>query len=312
MSEEPKAAISAALARPDPVTPLGVLGYAATWAAQSLAADNGQDDVVAFERVIALDDALPHLSELFRLVPALVRVASPGGPVSERLASYEAELGRQRTALAEERKALEAVSDLERQITEAESERDKLRAAIEALEHRRLLAQELPVLRARQAELEAITSSAADGDGDEVIQKLEQALRRLGELTETQRTLLEARNAQLLTEVARAAGVLERERDRRDSLAAELAARQTEAEQIQHEHEQNLPILEAQRQAGLDLVTGLTAAGLLAGEPALERIRAELTDIGHRLATADESLKPLLRQQSTKYAAARQIRTWAR
>jgi hypothetical protein len=312
MSEEPKAAISAALARLDPVTPLGVLGHAAAWAAQSLAADNGQDDVVAFERVIALDDALPHLSELFRLVPALVRMASPGGPVSERLASYEAELGRQRTALAEERKALEAVSDLKRQLTEAESERDKLRAAIEALEHRRLLAQELPVLRARQAELEAITSSAADGDGDEVIQKLEQALRRLGEMTETQRTLLEARNAQLLTDIACAAGVLEQERDRRDSLASELAARQTEAEQIQHEHEQNLPILEAQRQADLDLVTGLTTAGLLSGESALERIRAELTDIGHRLAAVDESLKPLLSQQSTKYAAARQIRTWAR
>lgn len=311
MSEEPKAAISAALRQPDLIAPLGVLRYAADWAAQSLAADNGQDDVLAFERVIALDHALPHLSELFRLVPALVRAASPGGPVSERLAFYEAELGRQRTALAEERKALEAVSDLQGQLSEAESEREKLSAAIEAIERRRLLAQELPVLRARQAELEAITASAADGDGDEVILKLEEALRRLGELTKTQRALLEARNAQLLTDLASAAGALERERDRRDSLTAELTARQTEAEQVRREHEQNLPTLEAQRQADLDLVTGLTTTGLLAGESALERVRAELADIGCRLTAVDESLKPLLRQQSTKYAAARQIRSWA-
>jgi hypothetical protein len=311
MTEDPKAAISAALARPDPVAPLGVLGHAAAWAAQSLAADAGQDDVLAFERVIALDDALPRLTELFGLVPALVRSASPGGPVSERMAAYEAELGRQRAALGDEREALEAMRDLERQLSEAESERVRLRAAIDGLEHRRILVQELPVLRARQAELEAIMTSAADGDGDEVLHKLDEALRRLRDLSQAQRALLEARNAQLLTDIAVAGEVVERERARRDALAAELAARQAEAEQLQSEHEQNLPALNAQRQADQDLVIGLAAAGLLAGETALERVQTELASIGDRLAAVDESLKPLLDEQATRYKAARQIRTWA-
>jgi chromosome segregation ATPase len=311
MTEDPKAAISAALADPDLVAPFGVLGYAAAWAAQSLTADAGRDDVVAFEQVIALDDALPRLGELFLLVPALVRTASPGGPVSERLAAYEAELGHQRAALAEERKALEAMRDLERQLTEAENEREGLRAAIEALEHRRVLARELPALRARQAELEAIVTDAADRDGDHVLGKLDEALGRLRELSQAQRALLEARNAQLLTDIAVAGEVAERERARRDALAAELAATQADAEQLKLEYQQNLPALEAQRQADHDLVVGLTAAGLLAGESALDRVQAELVRIGNRLSAVDESLKPLLDDQATRYAAARQVRTWS-
>jgi hypothetical protein len=313
MTEDPKAAIAAALARPDPAAPLGALEHAAAWAAQSLAADAGQDDdVVAFERVVALDQALPRLSELFRLVPVLVDIASPGRSVSERLAACEAELGRQRAALADERAALEAMKALERQLSEAESEREELKAAIAALEHRRLLVQELPALRARQAELEVIMASAATGDGDEVLRKLDEALRRLRELSQAQRALLEARNAQLLIDIAVAGEVVERERARRDALVAELADRQAEAEQLRREHEQNLPALIAEREADHDLVTGLTTAGLLAGETAAERVQAELADIGDRLAAVSRSLKPLLDEQAAKYAAARQIRGWVR
>lgn len=308
MTEDQKAAIVAALDRPDPVAPLGVLEHAAAWAAQSLAAVGRDDDVVAFERVVALDHALPRLSELFRLVPALVDAASPGRSVSERLAACEAELGRQRAALAGEREALEAMKDLERQLSEAESEREELRAAIAALEQRRLLVQELPALRARQAELEAIMASIAAGDGDEVLRKLDDALRRLRELSQAQRSLLETRNAQLLTDIAVVGEVVERERARRDALAAELAGRQAEAEDLQRELEQNLPALQAQREADQDLVAGLTTAGLPAGESAVERVQAELASIGDRLAAVGRSLKPLVDEQSAKYAAARQIR----
>jgi chromosome segregation ATPase len=312
MTEDPKAAIAAALARPDPAAPFGVLEHAAAWAAQSLAAEAGQDDdVVAFERVVALDKALPRLSELFRLVPDLVDTASPGQAVSERLAGYEAELSRQRAALVGEREALEAMKELERQLSEAESERERLRKAIEELEHRRLLVKELPALRARQAELEAVMVGAKAGDGDDVLRKLDEALRRLRELSQAQRALLEARNAQLLTDIAVAGEVVERERARRDTLAAELADRQAEAEHLQREYEQNLPALNAQREADQDLVAGLTTAGLLAGETALDRVQAELASIGERLAVVDRSLKPLLDDQAMRYAAARQVRTWA-
>jgi chromosome segregation ATPase len=310
MTEDPKAAIAAALARPDPAAPLGALEHAAAWAAQSLAAAGRDDDVVAFERVVALDQALPRLSELFRLVPALVDAASPGQSVSERLAACAAELGRQRAALAGEREALEAIQGLERQLSEAESEREELRAAIAALEHRRLLVQELPALRARQAELEAIMASVATDGGDEVLRKLDEALRRLRELSQAQRALLEARNAQLLTDIAVAGEVVERERARRDALAAELAGRRGEAEDFRRELEQNLPALNAQREADQDLVTGLTAAGLPAGESAVERVQAELTSIGDRLEAVGRSLKPLVDEQATRYAAARQIRGW--
>lgn len=313
MTEDPKASIAAALARPDPAAPFGVLRHAAAWAAQSLAADAGRDDdVVAFEQVVALDQALSRLSELFRLVPALVDTAAPGRSVSERLAACEAELGRRRAALAGEREALEAMKGLERQLSEAESEREQLRAAIAALEHRRLLVQELPALRARQAELEVIMASAATDDGDEVLRKLDEALRRLRELSQAQRALLEARNAQLLTDIAVAGEVVERERARRDALVAELADRQAEAEQLRREHEQNLPALIAEREADQDLVSGLATAGLLAGESAVERVQAELASIGDRLAAVGRSLKPLLDEQATRFAAARQIRGWVR
>jgi hypothetical protein len=310
MTEDPKAAIAAALARPDLAAPLGVLEHAATWAAQALATGAGHDDVEALECVIALDDALPRLTELFRLVPALVRTASAGARVDERMAAYQAELGHQRAALAQERQALEAMRDLERQLSQAESEREQLRGAIEALEHRRLLVQELPVLRARQAELEAIMACAADGDGDQVLRRLSEALHRLRELSQAQRALLETRNAQLLTDIAVAGEVVERERTRRDVLLAELAATQAEAGQLQHEHQQNLPALDAHRKADQDLATALAAAGLVTGESALERLQAELRSIADGLAAVDQSLKPLLGEQATRYAQARQVRTW--
>jgi hypothetical protein len=311
MTEDQKAAIVAALDRPDLAAPFGALEHAAAWAAQSLANAGRDDDVVAFERVVALDQALPRLSELFRLVPSLVDAASPGRSVSERLAACEAELGRQSAALASERDALEAMKGLERQLSEAESEREELRAAIAALEHRRLLVQELPALRARQAELETIVASIAVGDGDEVLRRLDDALRRLRELSQAQRSLLETRNAQLLTDIAVAGEVVERERARRDALAAELAGRQAEADELQRELRQNLPALNAQREADRDLAGGLTAAGLPGGESAVERVQAELASIGDRLAAVGRALKPLVDEQATRYAAARQIRGWA-
>jgi hypothetical protein len=310
MTDDPRAAISAELTEADPAVPFRVLNHAAAWATD-LVPEAQLDDAAAFECVAALDDALLPLRKIFQLIPGLVHAASPGGVVSERLAAYEAELDRQRTALAGERRRLEAVSDLEQQVCQIEAERDELRASIQNLERRRVLAQELPVLRARRAELEAATSEALAADGDEALDGLGNAARRLLELTETQRALLAEKNAQLQQALAAATEEAGRQRARRDEISAELAAQQEEAEQLTVELKQSLPALGARRQADDDVVTGLGSAGLAAGSSGLERVRGELASIAERLANVEEALAPLLQRQSEAYEDARRPVSWS-
>src|SRR5581483_8205297 len=119
-------ATSAGRERPGPVKALEELGGTADRAARAVACVGG-DDVAAFECVVALDQALPHVVGLLRQVPELLRVASPGAAVSSRLASAEAELSRQQAALAAERSQLEATRDLEKRAAEVEAERGRLR-----------------------------------------------------------------------------------------------------------------------------------------------------------------------------------------
>lgn len=307
MTDDAKAAIDAALSLPGAAAPLRVLGCAADWASQMIRAEDG-DDVAALECVIELDDALPAVVGLMRLVPELVRQASPGGVVSDRLAAVASELVRQQEELAAERGRLESVRDLERQVREAEAERDGLRASIEQLERGQLIGRELPGLRARRDELQATLSRAQSGDGDDVIHALLDGARRLRELTDTQRSLLAEGNDALVPAVGAAAEEAKRELDRRDELTAELEKRQREAADLREQQDRTLPALNARRQADEDLLTGLTTAGLSSGTSALERVRAELTDIERRIETAEALLKPLLRQHAQEYEEATRVR----
>ena len=84
MSDASKTAIAAAVTRPGPAGPLEALGQAAEWAARTVLTEVGDDDAAAFECVVALDEALPHVVELLRRVPELIRMASPGDVVSNR------------------------------------------------------------------------------------------------------------------------------------------------------------------------------------------------------------------------------------
>jgi DNA repair exonuclease SbcCD ATPase subunit len=303
MNDPVKTIVSPGAARPGPAGSLEALGHAADWAARTMLAETGDDDAVAFECVVALDRALPHVAELLGQVPGLLRIASPGVTVSNRLAAAEAEFSRRRSALAVERGQLEAVRDLERRAAAIEAERDGLRDRIARLEQSRLIEEELPALRGRRAELEGAVSQASADEGEGVIRGLEAAARRLLEMTEEQRLLIAAG-----TEVAAAADAAARELARRGELTAELEARKQEAEQLLAEQQRILPGLQARQQADRDLAAGLDVGGLPAGESAVSRVRAELAGIEQRIADIEAVLKPLLRQHVQEYEDARQIR----
>lgn len=297
-------------ARPGPVGPLEALGRAADQAARTVLAEIGGDDVAAFECVVALDDSLPRVAELLDRVPELLRIASPGAAVSSRLFAAEAEVRRQQSALAAERGQLEAARDLERRAAEVEAERDRIREHVERLERSRLVEQELPALRTRRAELEAAVSQASAREGDEVVQGLGAAARLLLELTEEQRSLLVTGNDRLVPDLAAATEAAARELTRRDELVAGLAAREQEAGQLLAEQQRMLPGLQAMQRADRDLLAGLDGGALPAGESAIARVRAELSEIGERIAGVEDLLKPLLEQHVQAYKDARQVRGW--
>lgn len=310
MSDASKDAIAAAIARAAPAGPLEALGHAADWAAQTILAAVGDDDTAAFECVIALDEVLPRVAELLGTMPDLIRIASPGETASARLAAAEAEFARQQAALAEERGRLESARHLEQRASELETERERLRERIEQLERSHLIERELPVLRARRAELEAAVSYAAASTGEEVVQALDKAARQLLELTEEQTSLIAAESSQLVPDVAAGASSLARETARRDELAAELAERERDAEQLRVEQQHMLPGLQARRQADRDVLDGIDVGGLPAGTSAGERVRAELAKIEQRLVDVEGLLRPLLQQHARAYEEARQIRGW--
>ena len=310
MSDAPQDLIAEAIARPAPAGPLEALGHAAVWVAQTILVAVGDDDTAAFECVIALDEVLPNVAKLLGTMPELIRIASPGETANARLAAAEAEFTRQQTALAEERGRLESARHLEQRASELEMERELIRERIERLEWSRLIERELPTLRARQAELEAAVSDATTATGTEVIQALDKAARQLLALTEEQTTLIAAESGRLVPDVAAAASSLARETARRDELAAELAEREREAEQLQVEQQQMLPGLQARQQADRDVLTGLDVGGLPAGKSSAERVGAELAAIEQRITDVEAMLKPLLKKHAQAYEEARQMRSW--
>lgn len=310
MNEIQQAVTLAAVARAGPVEPLELLGRAADRAARTMLAEVGDDDAAAFECAVALDESLPRVAKLLELVPDLLRIASPGDVVSNRLAAAEAEFSRQQSALATELVWLKAARDLETRAAEVQAERDRLHEHIERLELSRLVEQELPALKARRAELEMAVSQVSADEGDEVVRGLSAAALLLVELTEEQRSLLEAGNGRLVSDVAAATETAAREVARRDELTAELAARTKEAEQLLAEQQRMLPGLQAMQRADRDLLAGFDAGRLPAGESAVGRVRAELAEIERRLTDAEELMRPLLRQHAQAYEEARQIRGW--
>jgi hypothetical protein len=330
LSDDPTAAISALLEQPGPTAALAVLRYAADWSARTVLMAAHDDDTAALECVIALDEALPPISELMGRAPELVKLASAGRSAGELLAAAEAEFARQRAELTAERGRLEAARELRTRLAEVEAERDRLRADIERLERTRLIERELPALRGRLAEVAAAVSAAVSAaesgaesgaasgeEGERVVRGLLTAAGQLRELTEAQRSLLAAGNAQLVSAVKAAADAAGRELARRDELTAELETRQREADQLRIEYQRNLPGLRARQQADQELVGGLAAGGLPAGkageageagEAAVARVRTELSELEQRLENVEGLLKPLLQQHAQAYEQARQVR----
>jgi chromosome segregation ATPase len=311
MTDDPKAALAAAVSQPEPVAPLQALGHAARWAALTVPAQVADDDVAAFECVIALDEALSALAGLMKCLPDLLRVASAGRTVSERLAAAEAELARQRSQLATEQARLDQARDVELRAAQLAAERDRLRQQIADLERTQLIERELPALRAARAELEAVVSPATVQAGQEVTSGLAVAARRLLELTEQQQSLIEERNVPLVPALASATEAVARAAARRDDLAAQLAAREQEAGELAAEHQRVLPGLRARQDADRELLAGLGTASVAAGESAIGRVRAELAGIEGRITDAEGLLRPLLLQHARAYEEARKVRGWS-
>jgi chromosome segregation ATPase len=311
MVGSPPKQLSEALSLPGPQAAFSGLRFAVVWTTETLEAQLGQDDAAAIRCVQELAKALSELEKLFSLVPGLIELASPGGPVTERIVARQAELAAQYAQLAEERQALEALQEMEDSLRKGEHERSQLRAQIRDLERSQQLIQELPNLRGRLEELQAVTSDTQGRDGETVVADLSAAAQRLLELTENQRKLLDSESRALLSSIEAAETRLTRAHDDRDKRAAELATRLAEADELRHEQEETLPALQAHRQADAALADALSTAGLTTGESGIQRVRAALAEVETQLAAIDGLLRPLMAEHTRAYEEERQIRGWS-
>jgi DNA repair exonuclease SbcCD ATPase subunit len=311
MTDDPKAALSAALLLDGTAAPLTALRHAVSWTAQSISADVAEDEVAALKCVIGLDSALSDLRGLLSTVPDLVKIASPGQTVQERVTRYREELIRQRAQLAADRAALDAAGDLERQIEQAKAEREQLTVRIGMLERQQHLAEQLPALQARLAALQGAVDEATAAAADQLAAGLIAAMHQLTDLTQEQCSVLGSDLSRLATHAAETGQALADAVKRRDGVTAEMDRRLAEAEQLRREYQEILPALQQYRQADQDLADGLSAAGMPVGRSELEWVREALADIAHRLEDLDGRLKPLLEEQARQYADARRIRNWS-
>ena len=291
----------------DPEAALEALRHAIARAARSLD-EAGQDEAVAFRCVVALDETLPQLGELLQLVPGVVDLASPGRTVSQRIARYQDELGKQRAELTSLRATLDGMRDLEKGLLEGEAERDGLRARISELERAGQLAHEIPSLRARVDELESVTERAAAADAADITTRLTAAAGHLRSLTQEQRGLLGERTSQSIADAEAAGQALAAEHERAEQADAYLTSRTEELDQLQAERRRGVQVIKAWRQADADLAEGLSAAGVPPGGSALERVRTALAAIEQRISDIDEQLRPLLLEHSRMHEETRRIR----
>src|SRR5437868_6492705 len=166
--ENAKAGIAAALAEDGPAAALTVLRLAADWSASVLTAGAGlDDDVAAFQTVMALDDALEPLAAVGHAIPGLVAAASPGRPVHDHLREQHAALAAARDRLAADRAALAELDAIGQDLAEQVAEHDRLQDRVAELHRLRTLADEVEALRAQAAVFDAALEQMAAPPAEE-------------------------------------------------------------------------------------------------------------------------------------------------
>jgi chromosome segregation ATPase len=288
---------------------LAQLGRAITRAASALAAIPADDEATAYRGARALDAALGDLAELLRTVPRVAALGDPGPRVSQRLEQRRAELATARDEITKYREQLDDLLEIARNLADVTTESTRLRDRVVELERAQRLAGEIPGLRVRMKTLEEAVAAAGAADAPEIGARIAAAARQFAALTGRQREAIGAEADTLVAAADLAAAELDEQRVRRDTAAADLERRETDAAQLAADHREMLPVLTAWTQADADLADGLQAVGLGTGGSALQTVRTELDGIRQRLADLDELLRPLLAAHARAYEDARQVRS---
>ena len=288
---------------------LAQLGRVITRAASVLAAIPGNDETTAYRCARALDAALGDLAELLRTVPRISELGDPGPRVSERLEQRRAELATRRSEVTGYREKLDELAETERNLAEVTGEGARLSDRIGELERAERLAGEIPGLRTQIKVLEEAVAAAGAADAPEIGERIAVAAEQFTALTGRQREAISAEADILVSAADRAATDLDEQRIRRDTAAADLERRESEAAQLAANYREMLPVLTAWSQADADLANGLSAAGFGTVGSALEIVVNELNGIRQRLAELDKSLQPLLAKHAKAYEDTRQVRS---
>jgi chromosome segregation ATPase len=291
-----------------PDAALAELGRAITRAADALATVPSDDDAIAYRCARVLDAAFGDLTALLRAVPWIVELGDPGPEVSKRIEQRRAELAARRSEVTAYRGKLDDLAEIEQNHAELTTEAGRLRERISELERVKLLASEIPGLRAQVKILEETVAAADVTDAAEIGTRIARAAGQLAGLTGRQREMIGEEAGKLVADAEMAARELAEQRSRRDAVAADLEKCENEAAQLAAEHREMLPVLTSWSQADADLAEGLRKDGFEAGSNALETVITELTGIRQRLTDLDNSLRPLLADHAEAYEAARRAR----
>jgi len=288
---------------------LAQLGRDITRAASALAAIPSDDEATAYRCARALDAALGDLAELLRTVPRISGLGDPGPRVSERLEQHRDELITRRGEITSYREELDDLADIMRNLAEVTAEGARLRDRVSELERAERLAGEIPGLRAQTKVLEEAVAAAEAADAPEIGARIAVAAEQFTTLTGQQREAIGAEADTVVAAAARAATELDEQRIRRDTAAADMERRESEAAQLAASYREMLPVLTAWSQADADLADGLSAAGFGTIGSALETVVNELNGICKRLTELDRSLQPLLATHAKAYEDTRQVRS---
>ncbi|MBT2207805.1 hypothetical protein [Actinomadura sp. NEAU-AAG7] len=311
--DDVKAGIAAALAEEGPVAALTALRLAADWSGRALAA-GFDDDVAAFQAVVALDDALEPLGAVREAVPALVEAASPGAPVDAHLRERHDELAAARRRLAADRAALDELGEAREELADLTAEHDRLRERLAELRRLRELAGEVEALRDQAAAFDAEAARPAR----EAERALEESAGTLLRVTREQLALLGPRVATAVRDAAAANAELTELRERlggaeetAESARAELAAAAEGFERLRTRRDEVLLPLRAYRQADRELLTALNGGvAPFTKESGLERAERELATIEERLGAIDEILARVLTEHVQAHDRARAALGW--
>jgi hypothetical protein len=268
----------------------------------------GDDDATAYRCTKALDAAFGDLGELLRTVPGIVGLGAPGKVLRERLEQRQVELATRRREVAAGRARLDDLAESELHLADVTAEASRLAGRINSLERAQRLAAEIPQLRITLKALEETVAAAGMADLPEIGERVAQAAGQFAALTGRQREAIGEEADTLVAHAQRAAVELSEQQALRDTAAADIAKRESEAAQLTAAHRETLPLLAAWSKADADLVDGLRAAGFVASESALQSVDAELRSMRQRLVDVDNSLRLLLADHAAAYEDARRIR----